>query len=208
MIFRRVLSTIVVLSSFFSIQALYAQDAHDWKTVYSSKIQSIAILIHNGGLCAGSLIAPDRILTAAHCVRELKDVSVQWSDSTEQDQAEVEALAFESDLALLKLKKPSKRAVIPILQDDELAKAGEEVIAIGHPLGIKYFSKSGLDSDLNYVLSRGIISKINPTSIITDLSLSPGNSGGPVINKRGEIIGVVSKKAIATNISRSFMAEI
>jgi hypothetical protein len=59
----------------------------------------------------------------------------------------------------------------------------DEVATIGHPFGIKLFSTSGLDSNLNFVMSRGIISKINPENIIVDLSLSSRNSGESVFKR-------------------------
>lgn len=187
---------LLALCKLFSFLPALAAATPDWQDIYARTTESIPILIHNGGLCAGGLIAPDRILTAAHCVSALKEVSVQWRNSVSSELAHVVSFDLENDLAVLRLEHASSRPVLTILDNDANIRPGDEIATIGHPFGFRLFSWSGLNSDLNFVLSRGIISKINATSIITDLSLSPGNSGGPALNAKGEIIGIVSRKEI------------
>jgi hypothetical protein len=187
---------LVGLCKLLSFLPALATNAPDWQDIYAKTTESLPILIHNGGLCAGGLIAPDRILTAAHCVSALKEVSVQWHNSSTRELAHVVSLDLQNDLAVLRLEHASSRPVLAILENDAHIRPGDEIATIGHPFGISLFSRSGLNSELNFILSRGIISKINATSIITDMSISPGNSGGPALNGKGEIIGIVSRKEI------------
>ena len=83
------------------------------------------------------------------------------------------------DIALLKIDVPTELKTVK-LGDSERIKVGQKVLAIGNPFGF------------NGTLTQGIISRIDyaKNRIQTDAAINPGSSGGPLLNKNGEIIGI------------------
>jgi S1-C subfamily serine protease len=86
------------------------------------------------------------------------------------------------DLALLKIDGNFKRFQ---LADSDDLEVGQKVIAIGNPLGLSFSVTEGIISALNRAGPNGLNEYVQ-----TDVSLNPGNSGGPLINSRGEIVGI------------------
>ena len=121
------------------------------------------------------------IVTNEHVVRDNKEVVVVGSDIRKQ-MATVVYLDVEADLAFLKIEVEVDAPNINIYQGEELS-VGNEVIAIGHPFGMQFSVTKGIVSSLDYQLS-------NINYIQHDAALNPGNSGGPLINTMGSIIGV------------------
>ena len=137
------------------------------------------------------------IITNAHVVYtdeynagEAKDVSVLFSDKKEYD-AKIIAYDIETDLAVLKI---DENGFTPATfgNSDEL-RVGELVIAVGNPLGFELFGSvtSGIVSALNREIS---INEKNMTLIQTDAAINQGNSGGPLLNSCGQVIGINSAK--------------
>jgi hypothetical protein len=169
--------------------------AHDSKKTYQDSIKSIAMIIHSGGICSGTLISKNEILTAAHCVDTLRTVFVKFQDQIDYYKGEVSKLNFEDDLAVIKIPIQTSRKHIKISIHEE--QPGGQVVTIGHPTMFKGFSnKNVFHQDLMYLMSKGIISKNNENNYIIDASVSGGNSGGPLLNSKGELIGVISRKMI------------
>jgi serine protease Do len=121
------------------------------------------------------------ILTCNHVVPEAEVTVV----SAGGDRWTVPILARQpaTDLALLQI---ANFAAPPLrLADPSLITEGQTVVALGHPYG------------LNFTVSRGVVSSRNRVRngcsyVQTDVSLNPGNSGGPVMNERGEVVGVAT----------------
>lgn len=99
------------------------------------------------------------------------------------------------DLALLKIEGSYDYLEF---DDSDNAKVGEKVIAIGNPLGLSFSVSEGIISALNRQGNNGLYDYIQ-----TDASLNPGNSGGPLINSNGKVIGINNFKANAENIGFS-----
>ncbi len=131
------------------------------------------------------------VVTNDHVVRGATKVWVKLNDQAKPLEAEVLALKRGTDLALLKLKgKPGQTFVAARFAPDDDLFLGETVLALGNPFG------------LGGSVSRGILSSKSrrPTQtdealniedwLQTDASVNPGNSGGPLINLRGEVIGI------------------
>ena len=98
----------------------------------------------------------------------------------------------ELDIALLKIEggyTPLK------LGDSDKVDVGERVIAIGNPLGLSFSVTEGIVSAVNRDAGQGI-----PAYIQTDAALNPGNSGGPLIDVEGEVIGINNFKVTGDNI--------
>ena len=144
------------------------------------------------------------ILTNSHVIKRANRITVQWSDGTE-DRATVVLDGGDTstltDLALLKVDRIEGKVLT--LQKDQ-AIVGEDVIAIGAPEG------------LSFTLTKGIISSFRDSARIiqTDTAINFGNSGGPLINQSGCVVGVntagLTKSkglnfAISSQIARRFI---
>lgn len=147
-------------------------------------------------LGSGFVIHPDGIIvTNSHVVRMGGDkiadsVKVRFlGDSSKSEGVDVEVVGVDPivDTAVLRLKeKPkTKLAVIPFGDSSNL-KVGEWVVAIGNPHGLSHTVTKGIVS----ALGRDVIPEISADFIQTDASINQGNSGGPLINMAGEVIGV------------------
>ncbi len=96
----------------------------------------------------------------------------------------------DTDLALLRVSAPTRTTLVPAaLGSSADVKRGEIAIAIGNPLGFEHTVTAGIVSALGRSM-RASTGRLIPDVIQTDAALNPGNSGGPLLNSRGEVIGV------------------
>lgn len=142
------------------------------------------------GLGSGFMISETQIITAAHVVQVAEKVSVEFLDG-EIIPAKVISAYVAADVALIELIWPKKNAVTLTLADSKQVKIGERVFVVGAPYGLGHSLSAGYVS--------GIINDTNDKNpftnseyIQTDAAINTGNSGGPMINMKGEVIGVVS----------------
>lgn len=138
-------------------------------------------------LGSGFIISSDgKILTNAHVVDGADTVTVTLWDKTEYD-AKVLGKDKLSDVAVLKINAKNLRPV-KIGNSDQLA-VGEWVLAIGSPYGLDYSATQGIVS----ALGRRLPNETYVPFIQTDAAVNPGNSGGPLFNTRGEVVGINSQ---------------
>src|SRR5207244_11629700 len=138
----------------------------------------------SGGYATGFFISPDTILTNVHVVAGNVSVTIRRPDGATQP-ARVDATAPELDIAVVRVSNPdAAQATLP-LGSAMRARAGQEVIALGTPLG------------LQNTVTRGIVSAVRQvgavTLVQTDAAINPGNSGGPLLDRSGEVIGIPTK---------------
>jgi len=128
------------------------------------------------------------ILTNHHVVGSARTVRVRWPDGTDQP-AQVLRVDRARDIALIKADTPPGR---PLALKPASPAQGETVFAIGAPL----------DPSLQGTLTRGIVSANRVIDgqpfIQSDVAITHGNSGGPLLNERGEVVGV-AQSMIAEN---------
>jgi serine protease Do len=126
------------------------------------------------------------LLTNRHVVDDVKKVTITLTDRRELD-AEVVGRDERTDVAVLKVKGKDFPA-LKIGNSDAL-RVGEPVLAIGSPFGFDYSASSGIVS----ATSRSMTVDSAVPFIQSDVAMNPGNSGGPLFNQRGEVIGINSR---------------
>ena len=135
------------------------------------------------------------ILTALHVVDGADAVKVTYADGTEAAAVVAGADAKHDIAALTPAKLPE--TVVPAVLGGALA-VGDDVVAVGNPLRLTASTTSGVVSGLDRVLSRGNSGDI-PGLIQFDAAVNPGSSGGPLINDRGQVAGIVVALANPTD---------
>ncbi|MFI7128735.1 S1C family serine protease [Nonomuraea sp. NPDC050153] len=148
---------------------------------------SVVVIQAGKSLGTGVIAAEDgTILTAHHVVKSSKDVTVIFADGT-KTKAVVVSSNPKQDVAAL---KPAKlpEIVVPATLGGAVA-VGAPVVAIGNPLGLTYSVSTGVVSGLNRTTEEG--DRDLGGLIQFDASVNPGSSGGPLLDARGLVIGIV-----------------
>ncbi len=153
----------------------------DLSQVVRQSMPAVVTIITDEGLGSGFFVSSDGyLLTNSHVVRQGGWPSIRLADGKSVS-ASVVRNDEEKDLALLKASGSNYPTLL--LGDSNKTAQGESVIAIGSPVG------------LEGTVTRGIISAVRKatngiTYIQTDAAVNPGNSGGPLLNKAGQVIGI------------------
>ena len=161
-----------ILRRFFGNQVIIPQQqAPQEKTTYGS-----AFFISKDGY----------LLTNHHVVEDASKVTIRLNDRREID-ATVVGSDERTDVALLKVKGSN----FPELRTGNVdrLRVGEPVLAIGSPFGFDYSASAGIVS----AKMRNMMGETSVPFIQTDVALNPGNSGGPLFNQNGEVVGVNSR---------------
>ena len=136
---------------------------------------------------SGFFIGRDRIITNRHVIEKSYRVEIQLNDGSKHSADGILAIDNEGDLALLSVKVPaSKSKPLPIVRTNP--QEGESIVVIGNPYGLEGSVSNGIVSAVREVPGYGKIIQITAP-------ISPGSSGSPVVNMRGEVIGVATLQA-------------
>ena len=143
------------------------------------------------GIGSGMLVdAEGLVLTAAHVVQVAESIEVEFTDG-QTIKAKVLSSAPSADVALLRLEKIPSNPVVARLGDSDKTEVGEQIFIVGAPLGITHTLSVGHIS----ARREGSVTYSNLMSaelLQTDAAINQGNSGGPMFNMKGEVIGIVS----------------
>jgi len=140
------------------------------------------------GLGSGFILAADGlILTNHHVVANATDIRVRLTDDREYV-AKVVGKDAATDVALIKLTSPPKGLVPVVLGDSDALRQGDFALALGSPFGLRETATLGIISAKH----RGGVNSGNPFDdfLQTDAAINSGNSGGPLFNLRGEVVGI------------------
>ncbi len=225
---RKFFKNIIIFLSIFLLSFPLSADEEDFDTIRKGVIQ---IKVFSQGFDAfspwqttkiststgtGFLISKDKILTNAHVISNAKFIQVQRHNQTSWYEVEVQYVAHDCDLAILKAKDPQFYEDSHVFDLGKIPELNSPVSVVGYPIGGDKIS-----------VTRGIVSRIEQSTyahsqvdshlvIQVDAAINPGNSGGPAIQgdkvvgvafqvaTRGENIGYL----IPTTVVKYFLKDI
>lgn len=159
-------------------------------------LDAVVLLRVGASVCSGVVLEPDHVIaTAYHCVAtglrpevELRDGRIFEGRTIARDPAR--------DLALIRVEEPLVPGLF-LREGDPVV--GERVYGLGHPFPTLAAGK--LEGLLQWSATEGIVSGVGPWLIQTDAALNPGNSGGPLVDAEGRVVGIVSRKLDAEDLA-------
>ena len=161
-----------------------------------NKLENPSVNTRNA-LCSGTVINEQgHILTNFHCVYEQKTMNMYYWDEDDWREYKVKIIGKDplADLALLEVIGLKRKVPYLKFAKDEDIHLGVEVFAFGHPMGMAWSLSKGIISSTERYARHPYIK-----SIQIDAAINKGNSGGPVLNEKGEIVGIASLLVSRTN---------
>jgi serine protease Do len=141
------------------------------------------------GVGGGFVISRDGLIaTSLHVIGEARPVTVTFSDGSKSEVTSVQAWDRKLDLALLRVSKTDLPALD--LGDSEKVKQGTRVVAMGNPRGLEFSVVEGVVSAVRSFDWGPMLQLAMP--------IEPGNSGGPVLDMKGNVVGIISMKSAVT----------
>ncbi|MEK6847713.1 MAG: trypsin-like peptidase domain-containing protein [Nanoarchaeota archaeon] len=169
------------------IDLLKASAGEDFSGIIESAMPSVLIIRTDSGQGAGFVINESGyIITNAHVLADESGylaTGIHAVDS-DGDKIEVKFIGYDNELDVALLKAEKKFRAFKLENSDNV-KIGEKVIAIGNPYGLRFSVSEGIVSGINRQGPNGIDAYLQ-----IDAALNPGNSGGPLINKQGNVVGM------------------
>lgn len=163
------------------ISTIKASTSADFSGIIEIALQSTTSIQTNVAQGSGFFIAPEYIVTNAHVLSGARYAKIITYDGKSRFS---KLIGYDNNMDIALLKIDETYPILMLANSDEI-RVGEKVIALGNPLGFSFTATEGIVSAVNRVGDNNI-----PAYIQTDVSLNPGNSGGPLIDKQGEVIGI------------------
>jgi len=148
------------------------------------RLRPVLVVVHNGrhGAGAGLAVGDGQVLTSYHVVAHGRSIKILLDDDT-SFKAQIRYAEAATDLALLGTAAPNLPSA---LFSEQEPRSGEMVFAFGHPWGQRAVLTAGVLSAATTVRTQNGDFPV----LRTDARLAPGNSGGPLLNAAGEVIGL------------------
>jgi S1-C subfamily serine protease len=145
------------------------------------------------------------ILTCWHVIRNATSIKVQFADGTESEAAVISSQE-QNDLAVLQPKIIPDNLVPATLASASTLQIGDQVVAVGSPFGLSGTLTSGVVSGLGRTFKTNETGQTLTNLIQFDAAVNPGNSGGPLVDRSGEVVGIV--EALLNPTDQSFFVGI
>jgi S1-C subfamily serine protease len=156
--------------------------SNDFSEVIKNSVMSVVSVSTDKSIGSGFVINGGYVVTNYHILDGASKITVRTNDD-KSFLGELAGFDKTRDVALIRVDTNSLNAIK--LGNSNNLKIGEKIIAIGNPLGLSFSASEGIISALDRVGPNGLTEYIQ-----TDVSLNPGNSGGPLINQEGEVVGM------------------
>lgn len=137
------------------------------------------------------------ILTSLHVVADASEIRLTFADGTES-RAQVIAAQPENDIAVLAASRPPAQLVPATLGNPYAMHVGDEAFVVGHPLGLYGSMSVGVISGFDRSFRSQNSGRRLQGLIQIDAAVNPGNSGGPLLNRHGQVVGIVAALANPT----------
>jgi S1-C subfamily serine protease len=145
------------------------------------------------------------ILTALHVVAGASGILVTFADGS-QSSAQVASSQPQNDIAVLKPDQPPAQIIPAVLGNPNALQVGDEAYVVGNPFGLYGSMSAGVISGFNRSFQPANSSQELKGLIQIDAAVNPGNSGGPLLNRYGQVVGIV--EGIANPTDQSFFVGI
>jgi S1-C subfamily serine protease len=153
----------------------------------------------DGSLGSGVVVdASGDILTCLHVVANATSIEVTFADGTKSP-ATVQATQPQNDIAVLRATQPPATIVPAVLGSPRSMQVGSEAFVLGSPVGLTGSISSGIVSGLNRSFQLPNNGPLLTGLIQVDAAVNPGSSGGPLVNRAGQVVGIVSALINPTN---------
>ena len=178
-------------------QPTESTDAANTTDLARQALRSVVVISTPGreaneaGIGTGFVISEDGLIVSnLHVVGEGRPITIETADNRTLPIVEVFASDHTLDLAILRVDTQNQPLPVLPLGESKTLEVGAPVIALGNPLGLKHSVVNGVLSAKRQVDERLMLQVAIP--------VEPGNSGGPLLNQRGEVIGVVTLKSLVS----------
>jgi S1-C subfamily serine protease len=162
-------------------------ESESFTPIIADVIDSVVSVITDAGQGSGAIITDEgHVITNYHVLQGATRAGVMTDDGTTYS---VSLLGYDrvNDIAVLKIRSNETFDYLRFGNSD-LVQAGQKVVALGNPAGLSFTATEGIISSPSRIAGDGL------AYLQTDVTLNPGNSGGPLINTQGRIIGIVNFK--------------
>ena len=159
----------------------------DFSKVVEDAVRGVVSVLTDTGQGSGVVYSSSGyIVTNYHVIKTANNIEVLFSDGARVDAVLIGSNTV-NDIALLKVDRNNLYELD--FGNSNSVRIGEKVVALGNPLGLSFTVTEGIVSAKDRVIIEGAAGLIQ-----TDVAVNPGNSGGPLLNKEGKVIGIINAK--------------